>query len=123
MAEPKKKPVSREDKDPAEPSLASTPLADLLPREQLEQLSTLQLVDLIVSKLPPRDVAVFDLIYLRERIESLEEMSDQARAALEKMDAIIEKLRSPAFRVGTYLAPVDRDKAHVCLGGDRKSVV
>ncbi len=117
MAEPKKKPLPREDKASAEPSLASTPLADLLPREQLEQLSTLQLVDLITSKLPPRDVAVFDLIYLRERIESLEEMSDQARAALEKMDAIIEKLRSPAFRVGTFLAPVDRDKAHVCLGG------
>ena len=117
MAEPKKKPVPREQSAPAEPSLASTPLADLLPREQLEQLSTLQLVDLITSKLPPRHASIFDMVYLRERIAAMEEMNDQARAALEKMDAIIEKLRSPAFRVGTFLVSVDRDKAHVCLGG------
>ena len=117
MAEPKKKPVPREEPKPAEPSLTSTPLADLLPREQLEELSTLQLVDLITSKLPPRHASIFDMVYLRERIAALEEMNDQARAALEKMDAIIEKLRSPAFRVGTFLAAVDKDKAHVCLGG------
>ncbi|MBI5802479.1 MAG: AAA family ATPase, partial [Verrucomicrobia bacterium] len=117
MAEPKKKPVPREQPAPTEPSLASTPLADLLPREQLEQLSTLQLVDLITSKLPPRHASIFDMVYLRERIAAQEEMTDQARAALEKMDAIIEKLRSPAFRVGTFLMPVDKDKAHVCLGG------
>ena len=83
MAEPKKKPVSREDKAPAEPSLTSTPLADLLPREELEQLSTLQLVDLITSKLPPRHASIFDMVYLRERIAAVEEMTDQARAALE----------------------------------------
>ncbi len=117
MAEPKKKPVPREEPKPAEPSPLSTPLADLLPREELEQLSTLQLVDLITSKLPPRHASIFDMVYLRERIAAMEEMNDQARAALEKMDAIIEKLRSPAFRVGTFLAPVDKDKAHVCLGG------
>ena len=37
MAEPKKKPVPREASAPTEPSLIATPLADLLPREQLEQ--------------------------------------------------------------------------------------
>ncbi|PAW87144.1 MAG: peptidase [Pedosphaera sp. Tous-C6FEB] len=117
MAEPKKKPVTREDKSTGEPSLTSTPLADLLPREQLERLSALQLVDLITSKLPPRHASIIDMIYLRERVAAMEEMNDQARAALEKMDAAIEKLRSPAFRVGTFLMPVDKDKAHVCLGG------
>ena len=44
-------------------------------------------------------------------------MNDQARQALEKLDEIVEKLRSPAFRVGTFLMPVENDKAHVCLGG------
>ena len=71
MAEPKKKPVPREPPALAEPSLASTPLADLLPREQLEQLSTLQLVDLITSKLPPRHASIFDMVYLRERIAAV----------------------------------------------------
>jgi len=117
MAEPKKKPVPRAESTPADPPLDSPPLADLLPREELDQLSTLQLVDLIASKLPPRHASLFDMVYLRERIAAMEEMNDQARAALEKMDAAIEKLRSPAFRVGTFLMPVDKDKAHVCLGG------
>jgi proteasome-associated ATPase len=44
-------------------------------------------------------------------------MNFQAQQALEKMDAIIEKLRSPAFRVGTFLMPIEPDKAHVCVGG------
>ena len=91
--------------------------ADLLSHEELEALSTLQLVDLIAGKLPPRHTSLMDLIYLRDRIVALEEMNDQARQALEKLDEIVEKLRSPAFRIGTFLLPVDHDKAHVCLGG------
>src|SRR5258708_22646106 len=58
-----------------------------------------------------------DLIYLRDRIDAMEEMNDQARQALEKLDEIVEKLRSPAFRIGTFLMPVENDKAHVCIGG------
>jgi proteasome-associated ATPase len=44
-------------------------------------------------------------------------MNEEARQAIEKMDAIIEKLRSPAFRVGTLLTPIQPDQAHVCVGG------
>src|SRR5881409_1791882 len=33
------------------------------------------------------------------------------------MDAIIEKLRSPAFRVGTLLMPIQPDQGHVCVAG------
>src|SRR5438046_10713173 len=33
------------------------------------------------------------------------------------MDAIIEKLRSPAFRVGTLLMPIQPDQSHVCVAG------
>jgi proteasome-associated ATPase len=58
-----------------------------------------------------------DLVYLRERIGEMEEMNDQARQALEKMDKAIEALRSPAFRVGTFIAPVEPQMAQVCLGG------
>ena len=80
-------------------------------------MSTLQLIDLIVSKLPQRHPAILDMVYLRERIVSMEETSDEARQAIEKMDAIIEKLRSPAFRVGTLLMPIQPDQAHVCVAG------
>ncbi len=89
----------------------------MLTHEEMEALSALQLVDLIASRLPAQHPTLMDVIYLRDRVAALEEMNDQARQALEKMDEIIEKLRSPAFRVGTFLMPVDNDKAHVCVGG------
>jgi len=119
MAEPKKKsvPSSPANKSPADGPEVSSPLGGLLPREELDRLSALQLIDLIVSKLPPRHPAILDMVYLRERLTAIEEMNDEARQAIEKMDAIIEKLRSPAFRVGTMLMPVQPDQAHVCVGG------
>ena len=89
----------------------------MLSHEEMEALSALQLVDLIAGKLPSQHASLMDLIYLRDRVSALEEMNDQARQALEKLDEIVEKLRSPAFRVGTFLTPVENDKAHVCLGG------
>src|SRR5205823_9411428 len=88
MAEPKKKsvPPSPASKSPAEGPEASSTLGGLLPREELDRLSTLQLIDLIVSKLPPRHPAILDMVYMRERIASIEEMNDEARQAIEKMD-------------------------------------
>jgi proteasome-associated ATPase len=118
MAESKKKGGSPgPQKQPPEGYTSSSPLNDLLSREELDRLSTLQLVDLISSKLPPRHSSLLDLVYLRERIGAMEELNYQAQQALEKLDAVVEKLRSPAFRVGTFLMPVEPDKAHVCVGG------
>src|SRR6266567_1735025 len=119
MAEPKKKSGSPSPaaKPQAEGSAVPSPLSGLLPREELDTLSTLQLIDLIVSKLPQRHPAILDMVYLRERIASIEETNDDARQAIEKMDAIIEKLRSPAFRVGTLLMPIQPDQGHVCVAG------
>src|ERR1051326_5146525 len=115
MAEPKKKsiPPASINKSSVAASEGQSPLSDLLSREELDTLSTLQLVDLIVSKLPPRHPSILDVVYLRERIASMEEMNYQAQEAIEKLDAIVEKLRSPAFRVGTFIMPVEPDKAHV----------
>lgn len=118
MAESKKKSASRPGTEPARDiSEPAAPLGDFLSREQLDSLSTLQIVDLIAQKLPARHTSLLDLIYLRDRITELEEVNEQARQAIEKLDAIVEKLRSPAFRVGTFLMPIDPDKAHVCVGG------
>src|SRR4051794_40655849 len=118
MAESKKRPTSSTAGQKS-PSESSDPLSspDVLGREQMEQLSALQLVDMIVGKLPPRHSSILDMIYLRDRVAEIEEVNDQARQTIEKMDAIIEKLRSPAFRVGTFLMPIEPDKAHVCCGG------
>ena len=120
MAESKKKPASRPTPNAPDHEAASPetpPLGDVLSREQLDTLSTLQLLDLIASKLPPRHTALMDLVYLRDRVAEMEELNDQARQIIEKLDEAIEKLRSPAFRIGTFLGPVEPDKAHVCIGG------
>jgi len=115
MGESKKKPApAPKIEAPPEVSLPAEPM---LSHEEMEALSALQLVDIIAGKLPPHHTSLMDLIYLRDRISALEEMNDQARQAVEKMDEIIEKLRSPAFRIGTFLMPVENDKAHVCIGG------
>ena len=119
MADSKKKPATGGQSKlhpidgPESPPLEN----DLLPREQLDALSLLQLVDMIVSKLPPRHSTIMDMVYLRDRVVEVEELNDQARQTIEKLDAIVEKLRSPAFRVGTFLMPVEPDKAHVCVSG------
>ena len=97
------------------PPTPPLPETDVLPREQLDGLSLLQLVDLIVAKLPPRHSAIMDMVYLRDRVAEVEEINDQARQTIEKLDAVVEKLRSPAFRVGTFIMPVEPDKAHVCV--------
>jgi proteasome-associated ATPase len=119
MPESKKRPGAGASgqKSPSEnsDSLSSSP--DVMSRGQMDQLSALQLVDMIVGKLPPRHSSIMDMVYLRDRVAEIEEVNDQARQTIEKMDAIIEKLRSPAFRVGTFLMPIEPDKAHVCAGG------
>ena len=126
MAEPKKKPVAGSatpNSFPAGSQPAPAPKAvpalpgPLLSREELDALSPLQLIDMITGKLPPRHVALLDMVYLRDRVAEMEEINDQARQAIEKLDAAVEKLRAPAWRVGTFLMAVEPDKAHVCAGG------
>jgi proteasome-associated ATPase len=128
MAESKKKPATgsspsktRLNDSPGTPPTPAPatpqPEPEVLSREQLDQMSSLQLVDLIVSKLPPRHTAIMDMVYLRERVAEIEEINDQARQTIEKLDAIVEKLRSPAYRIGTFLMPLEPDKGHVCAGG------
>jgi proteasome-associated ATPase len=120
MAESKKKSPgsgSSTKSHPVETPPSPPPEKEVLTREELETLSLLQLVDLIVAKLPPRHAAIMDMVYLRDRVVEVEEINDQARQTIEKLDAVVEKLRSPAFRVGTFLMPVEPDKAHVCAGG------
>lgn len=116
MAESRKRPArpNPAGDSPVEPS-GAPPLSELLPREELDQMSALQLVDMIASKLPPRHTSLMDLVYLRERIAGMEEMNDQARQAIEKLDEAVEKLRSPAFRVGTFLGVAHPDLAQVCV--------
>jgi len=126
MAEPKKKAVAsgaalKSPPPGSQPAPGLKPVAAppdlLLSREELDALSPLQLIDMITDKLPPRHMALMDMVYLRDRVAEMEEINEQARQAIEKLDAVVEKLRAPAYRVGTFLMAVEPDKAHVCAGG------
>jgi proteasome-associated ATPase len=82
-----------------------------------ESLSTLQLIDLIGSRFPPEHPTILDLLYLRSRVEQIEEINEEARQTIEKLDQIVERLRAPALRVGTLLTVLQRDRALVCING------
>ncbi|MCW5556972.1 MAG: AAA family ATPase [Verrucomicrobiae bacterium] len=119
MASPRKKsdlkppPAS----EPAVSRPSGPPLDALLPPEELERLSTLQILDLVCLRFREDPERLNDLRYLRQRVEAMEEVNDQARQALEAYEEAVEKLRSPAFRVGTFLNRVEPDLAGVCVSG------
>ncbi len=85
--------------------------------EGLDSLSALQLTDMITQFHPLDSPRRIELGYLRRRIEELEILNDQARQAVEKLDAAVTKLTQPANRVGTLLNLPKPDTALVVQGG------
>lgn len=97
------------------PSPEPAPAVDL--GEQLDSLSTLQILDLISQSLPFESASRSELLYLRRRIEELEVTNEQAREMVEKLDAAVTKLSSPANRTGTLLYLPKPDIAFVVSAG------
>lgn len=83
----------------------------------VERFSALQLCDWISQRLLLAGADPADLRLLRDRVEELEEVHDQARTAVEKLTAVVEKLRAPALRLGTLLHRLAADRALVCVSG------
>ncbi|MBN2507408.1 MAG: AAA family ATPase [Verrucomicrobia bacterium] len=90
---------------------------DAISEERLAQYSAVQLVDIITRKLALQRVSFADMARLRRRLEEMEELQDQARVAVEKLSAAVDKLRAPALRLGTLLQKLGEDRALVCAGG------
>ncbi len=85
--------------------------------ENLESASALQVVDLIGQSLSFDAVSREAFFYLRRRVAELEETSEQAHQALEKLNEAVEKLSAPANRVGTLLGLPKKEIALVVQGG------
>src|SRR5258708_12426494 len=114
MEKPKKKSNSAPDKNPP----ADTPVDQpVFSPEDIEHLSALQLCDPIAERLRQGGANPWDIRLLRDRVEELEEVQDQARSAVEQLTAAVEKLRSPALRIGTLIHRIGEDRALVCVGG------
>jgi len=58
-----------------------------------------------------------DLVLLRRRVSEMEEIQDEARNAVEKLSEAVDKLRSPALRLGTLLQQLENRRALVCANG------
>jgi proteasome-associated ATPase len=83
----------------------------------LEKLSALQLVDIVSHRLAVRSSFPAELALLRRRVAEMEEIQDEARSAVEKLSEAVDKLRSPALRLGTLLQKLEKGRALVCVNG------
>ena len=101
---------------PYSPGQGPHPSLEPILDESLDTLSALQLVDLLTQFYPPDSPRRIELGYLRRRIEELEVLNEQARQAVEKLDAAVTKLTAPANRVGTLLNLPKSDIALIING-------
>ena len=116
MARSEKRGNSGENKKPG-PEKADEPSVNPLTQADIEHLSALQLCDLVRIRLQYVGADGHDVRLLRDRVEELEEIQDEARTAVEKLTAAVEKLRAPALRLGTLIHRVGEDRGLVCVGG------
>ncbi len=84
---------------------------------QEEPLSPLERLDRLIGSMPPGDIVRGELLDLRVEFAELEDTMSEARQAIEKMDAIIKKVTSPANRIGTFLGTPNRETAQIVVGG------
>jgi proteasome-associated ATPase len=82
-----------------------------------ERSSALQLCDAVAFRLRQLGVDTSDVMVLRNRVEEIEETNDQARVAVEQLTEAVDKLRSPALRLGTLIQRINEERALVCAGG------
>ncbi|HZO84301.1 MAG TPA: AAA family ATPase [Verrucomicrobiae bacterium] len=99
------------------PGSEMPPLEHIIPEDELEKLSTLQLLDIISHKLAVQGALPSDMSILRRRVEEMEDMHDQARSAVEKLSEAVDKLRAPALRLGTLMQKLPKGRALVCANG------
>ncbi len=84
---------------------------------QDEPLPPLARLDRLIASLPPGDLVRGELLDLRVEFAELEDTVSEAQQAIEKMEAIIKKVTSPANRIGTFLGAPARDTAQIVVGG------
>jgi proteasome-associated ATPase len=82
-----------------------------------ESLSLVEKIDRLIASLPPGDPVRGELVTLRIEAVDLEDMTAEARRTIEKLDAVVKKLSSPANRIGTFLATQGSETALIVVGG------
>jgi hypothetical protein len=89
------------------------PIEHLVPEEEIEKLSTLQLVDLISHKLAIQGNIPMDMTLLRRRIEEMENSGSGASAV--EIERAVDKLRARSS--SRHSAKLPKGRALVCVNG------
>src|SRR6201982_2950217 len=82
-----------------------------------EPATPLEILERIVASLPPGDPTRSEIIGLRSSVAEQEEMIQEARQTIEKLDEVIKKVTSPANRIGTYLGSPNKETGQIVVGG------
>src|SRR3954469_4714953 len=81
------------------------------------ELSLLEAFDVLVASIPPENRHRRELYIMRSQIAAQEETIGEARRMIEKLEEVVQKVTSPANRIGTYLNNPAKDTAHIVVGG------
>src|SRR3954452_17682106 len=81
------------------------------------ELTLLEAFDLLVASIPPENRNRRELYIVRSQIAAQEETIGEARRMIEKLEEVVQKVTSPANRIGTYLNNPAKDTAHIVVGG------
>ncbi len=81
------------------------------------ELTLLERVDRALGSIPPGHPLQRELLDLRSAVSQNEGTIAEARAAIEKLEKIVEKLSSPANRIGTFLGAPKPETAQIVVGG------
>src|ERR1700751_5287930 len=82
-----------------------------------EPATPLEILERIVASLPPGCRTGSELFDLRLSVAEQEEMIQEARQPIEKLDEVIKKVTSPANRIGTFLGSPNKETAQIVVGG------
>src|SRR3954465_665274 len=81
------------------------------------ELTVLEAFDLVVASIPPDNRNRRELYIVRSQIKAQEETIGEARRMIEKLEEVVQKVTSPANRIGTYLNNPAKETAHIVVGG------
>jgi proteasome-associated ATPase len=81
------------------------------------ELTPLERIDRALASLPQGHPLQRELLELRSAVSQTEGTMAEARTAIEKLEKIVEKLSSPANRIGTFLSAPKPETGQIVVGG------
>ncbi len=81
------------------------------------ELEPLGRIDMLIAALPSEHPIAGHLVSLRHDIAENATTMNEARGMIEKLEEALKKLTSPANRIGTFLEAVNKETAHIVVGG------